>query len=143
MRVCSISKKCKRIPRLAAMALLVLHSSATRAETNDQSFSTRPDECVLLLGDHTVARTAHLTQRFFPAAKHPANPVMRRAQAWEGVGPYLFGSRLMQDAATRQLRMWYITYNFEGNFYRWGYATSVDGLKWTRPDLGVERFGNT
>ena len=67
---------------------------------------------------------------------------MRRAQAWEGVGPYLFGSRVMQDAATRQFRMWYITYSFEGNFYRWGYATSADGLKWTRPDLGVERFGN-
>ena len=132
----------QQLTRVAATALLLFYLIVALAAANEQPFTTRPDESVLLLGDHTVARTSNLTQRFFPAVKHPANPVMRRAQAWEGVGPYLFGSRLMQDAATQQFRMWYITYSFEGNFYRWGYATSADGLKWTRPDLGVERYGN-
>jgi hypothetical protein len=122
-------------------AILVARPDFAFAEKVSRTFSISPGESVLLLGDPTVARTTNLTQRFFPAGKHRANPVMRRAQAWEGVGPYLFGSRLMQDASTRQLRMWYITYSFEGNFYRWGYATSPDGLKWTRPDLGVERYG--
>src|SRR6188508_2414713 len=67
----------------------------SRVNADEKPLVTRPDECVLLLGDHTVARTSHLKQRFFPAVKYPENPVMRRAQAWEGVGPYLFGSRLM------------------------------------------------
>src|SRR5688572_1721519 len=58
------------------------------AEDAAASFSTSPHECVLLLGDRTVARTSGLTQQFFPAEKHPANPVMRRTEAWEGVGPY-------------------------------------------------------
>src|SRR5438552_3249891 len=60
-------------------------------------FSVMPGESVLLLGDPTVARTTHLTQRFFPAQRHPANPVLRRSEPWEGVGPYIWGNRLMQD----------------------------------------------
>jgi hypothetical protein len=125
----------------AALSLVPISCVAV-AKSNEGSFSTQPTESVLLLGDHTVASTERLTQRFFAADKHPANPVMRKAQPWEGVGPYLFGSRLMQDNVTRQFRLWYIAYSFEGNFYRWGYATSPDGLKWNRPDLNIERYGN-
>src|SRR5687768_16159323 len=97
-------------------------------------------ESVLLLGELTVARTKNLTHRFFPAQKHPANPVIRRTEKWEGVGPYLWGNRLMQDEKTGELRMWYITYDYADNFYRWGYATSKDALHWTKPDLGIEKF---
>jgi len=104
--------------------------------------SVTPDESVLLLGAPTVARTSGLTQRFFLAQRHPDNPVLRRSEPWEGVGPYVWGNRLMQDEQTRQFRLWYIAYRFEDNFYRWAYATSADGLHWTKPDLAVERFGN-
>jgi hypothetical protein len=103
-------------------------------------FATMPTESVLLLGEPTVARTKKLTQRYFPVQKHAANPILRRSEPWEGVGPYLFGSRLMQDEQTRELRLWYIAYRFADNHYRWGYATSMDGLKWVKPDLGLERF---
>src|SRR3954468_20269196 len=58
-------------------------------------FTVKPDESILLLDRHTVAGTTNLSQKFFPVKKHPANPVLRRSQSWEGVGPYLFGSRLM------------------------------------------------
>jgi hypothetical protein len=97
-------------------------------------------ESVLLLGEPTVTHAKNLTQEFYPARKHPANPVLRRTEKWEGVGPYLWGSRLMQDEKTGELRMWYIAYDYAGNFYRWGYATSKDALHWTKPDLGVEKF---
>ena len=66
---------------------------------------------------------------------------MRRTEKWEGVGPYLWGNRLMQDEATGDLRLWYIGYDFDGNFYRWGYAQSRDGLHWVKPNLGVEKLG--
>ncbi|MGI8604288.1 MAG: hypothetical protein ACR2OZ_15030 [Verrucomicrobiales bacterium] len=65
---------------------------------------------------------------------------MRRTERWEGVGPYIWGNRLMQDEKTRELRLWYIGYDFNGNFYRWGYSTSRDGLDWHKPDLGLERI---
>ncbi|MGI8966750.1 MAG: hypothetical protein ACR2H1_11780, partial [Limisphaerales bacterium] len=68
------------------------------------------------------------------------NPVMQRSEKWEGIGPYLWGNRLMQDEKTGELRMWYICYTYADNFYRWGYATSKDALHWTRPDLGVEKY---
>jgi hypothetical protein len=97
-------------------------------------------ESVLLLGEPTVSHTKHLTQRFIPAQKHSTNPVIRRTEKWEGVGPYLWGNRLMQDPSSGELRLWYIAYAFTGNFYRWGYATSRDGLQWNKPDLGVEQF---
>ncbi len=74
----SISAANYQLFRTATILYLLLQFQATRAAASEQSFVTRPDECVLLLGDHTVARTLHLTQRFSPAAKHPNNPVMRR-----------------------------------------------------------------
>ena len=91
----------------------------------------------LLLDDHTVARTTNLTQHYVPAKKHPANPVIKRTEAWEGVGPYVWGNRLMQDEKTGELRLWYIAYDFAGNYYRWGVATSRDGINWVKPDLGL------
>src|SRR5256885_2155600 len=64
------------------------------------SLAAKPEESVLLLDEHTVARTTKLTQHFFRARKHPSNPVMRKTEAWEGVGPYVWGNRLMQDEQT-------------------------------------------
>lgn len=97
-------------------------------------------ESVLLFDEHTVARTSNLTQQFFPAAKHPANPVMTRTEAWEGTGPYPWGTSLMQDPQTRELRLWYVAFEPATNFYRWGYATSRDMLTWTKPNLGQATY---
>jgi hypothetical protein len=76
-----------------------------------------------------------------PAKRHPANPVIRKTEAWEGVGPYVWGTRLLQDVPTGEFRLWYIAYDFAGNYYRWGLATSRDGLSWTKPELNVSQFG--
>ncbi len=103
-------------------------------------FTPRGDQDVLLFGEPTVAKTTNLQLTFYPARRHPANPVLRRSEPWEGVGPYIFGNRLMQDELTRELRLWYIAYRFQDNYYRWAYATSTNGLQWTKPDLGVEQF---
>src|SRR5688572_27723849 len=119
--------------RFVCVALiLAVASGASGAEKRHES--------VLLLDDHTVARTTNLSQKFFPAKRHPANPVMRRTEKWEGVGPYVWGNRLMQDEKSGEFRLWYIAYDYVGNFYRWGYATSPDGVAWTKPNLGVERY---
>jgi hypothetical protein len=123
-----------------AVLVLVGLLSCLRAAAAAAPLMVKPDESVLLLDDHTVAATTNLTQQFFPASKHPANPVMKRTEKWEGVGPYVWGNRLMQDEKTGDLRLWYIAYDFAGNFYRWGYATSKDAVTWTKPNLGVEQY---
>jgi len=119
---------------------VALFGAEKGSDASTPALTSSPHESVLLLGDSTVARTVRLTQRFFPAARHVANPVLRRSEPWEGVGPYVWGNRLMQDPRSRQLRLWYIAYRFADNHYRWGYATSIDGLIWTKPDLAVEKF---
>jgi hypothetical protein len=128
------------------LILLACFDQAVLAELSTAAaalpLTTSPRESVLLLGDHTVTRTAGLTQRFFPAQKHSANPVMRQTENWEGVGPYVWGNRLMQDEGTGLFLLWYIAYDYAGNFYRWGYATSPDGIAWTKPNLGIERYAD-
>jgi hypothetical protein len=119
-------------PPLSAIVVSLLFSSLCAAG----DFAIKPGDSVLLLDDHTVVRTAGLEQRFFPASRHPAGPVLTRSQKWEGVGPYVWGTSLIQDPVSRLFRMWYVTYSYEGNMYRWGYATSRDALKWEKPDLG-------
>ncbi len=123
-----------RVVGLICVAVGIVHCGAA-----EPAFTTKPSEGVLLLDEHTVARTSGLTQHYFPAGKHPSNPVMTRSERWEGVGPYLWGSRLMQDPASRELRLWYIAFEPLTNFYRWGYATSRDALKWEKPQLGFEQ----
>lgn len=129
---CLLCSTAVRLPLLAAP----LDQPAESAP----NFITSPTDSVLLLGEHTVAKTTNLTQHFFPAGKHPANPVMEQTEAWEGVGPYVWGNRLIQDEKTGEFRLWYIAYDYVGNFYRWGYATSPDGIAWTKPNLGVEQY---
>ncbi|MGI8966756.1 MAG: hypothetical protein ACR2H1_11810 [Limisphaerales bacterium] len=92
-------------PSILSMVILLGFSAGIFAVEKNSAgnaftFSTSPSESVLLLDDHAVARTKNLTQKFFPAGKHPANPVMRRSEPWEGVGPYVFCNRLMQDEKT-------------------------------------------
>src|SRR5262249_9057591 len=81
-------------------------------------FQSKPNESVLLLDQHTVAQTTGLKREFFPARKHTGNPVLRRSDPWEGVGPYSWGTRLMQDETSKELRLWYTAYSFQGNAYR-------------------------
>ena len=67
--------------------------------------------------------------------------VKRRTEAWEGVGTYVFCNRSMQAEKTGQLRLWYVGHRPPIE-YALGYATSSDGLKWTKPDLAVCRLGD-
>jgi hypothetical protein len=126
------------------LALVVLAALVIRATAAlPAGFLTKPSESVLLLDEHTVARTVNLKQQFFPAKKHLANPILSKTEPWEGVGPYVWGNRLMQDAGSGEFRLYYTAYSFEGNFYRWGLATSKDGLHWTKPALNLGKLGAT
>src|SRR5262245_10315919 len=79
--------------RLASIVVLLTPTEILAVKASEPVISTNPSDSVLLFGDRTVASTSRLTQTFFSAKKHLANPIMRRAEPWEGVGPYLWGSR--------------------------------------------------
>lgn len=83
--------------------------------------------------------------RFHAFEKHTANPVLRATQPWEGRHPYVYGT-VLPDEQGAGLRMWYHAYVADrtampGNHrYTNLYATSKDGLHWTKPALGLFPF---
>lgn len=94
----------------------------------------------LFADDVLVAAADGLTRTLHPVTKHPANPLVVPDRPWEGHAVLLYGS-VIPDPETGKLRMWYLA---------WGkhlekptficYAESVDGLKWTKPNLGLVEF---
>ena len=82
----------------------------------------------LFIDDAIIEQSAHLTQTFHQARKHPANPLMVAASPWEDYFPCQ-PNTVLRDAAG-QFRMWY---NLGPNQF----AVSEDGIHWQRPRLGL------
>ena len=100
----------------------------------------------LFVDDTLIATRESLTRQLHQPKRHPANPVLRmREKPWEqSFGHSAF---VLRDAKTGAFRMWYNLRHFvpaeNGITYRGPtcYATSPDGIHWTKPDLGVFKFG--
>lgn len=76
-----------------------------------------------------------LARVFHAAEKFSGNPAIKADKPWEGAaaitGPYVYGTVLWEG---EKLRLWYQLLN-QGNHV--GYAESLDGIAWTKPDLGI------
>ncbi|MBA4017646.1 MAG: hypothetical protein C0483_10775 [Pirellula sp.] len=84
------------------------------------------DGTELFVDDVRIARKENVTRRVHAAEKLD-RPVMVSDQPWErGGGPRIYGT-VHRDAATGEFRMWYSRQ----------YATSRDGIHWTKPALDV------
>ncbi|WP_461785594.1 glycoside hydrolase family protein [Prosthecobacter sp.] len=129
--------------------LLALHAAEPVEIENPQPNGPTRDDLISgdpagpwrrLFLDATVVEEQQGVQRVFHAVeKHPANPVMVKDKAWEGSGPYLYGT-VMQDGG--KLRMWYHHQTPQGCWN--SYAESANGLVWTKPVLGlIEDKGST
>lgn len=90
----------------------------------------------LLVDDSLVVRKEHIRRTYHPFAKHAGNPVLVADQPWEGRMAYLYGT-VLPEASGTGYRMWYHAWAGE---YRNLYATSQDGVAWTKPDLGLIEF---
>ncbi len=90
----------------------------------------------LLVDDFLIEATT-LTRTFHTPRPHPANPVVRPDRPWEqsGRGPMamVFSDGIWYDPADRLFKMWYMAGYGTGT----GYATSEDGVRWTKPALDV------
>ena len=90
----------------------------------------------LFVDDHLVAESSQLSRVWHAFEKHAGNPLLRADQAWEGAAVYLYGTVLPREDGTGY-RMWYHAYYGD---YRMLYATSDDGLAWSKPALGLTGF---
>src|SRR5688572_15181343 len=130
-----------RAPMLAAIMTTSLFAQAPSTGTDARAIPLRSVP-LLFADDSGVARRAHLTRVVHPAKTRNA-PVMVADQPWEHLRVYAWGS-VYFDPVTRKYAMWYMsrppppesgTLNL--------YATSDDGLRWTKPQLGLsEVAGN-
>jgi hypothetical protein len=101
------------------------------------------DRAPLLFADDAgVARRSHVT-RTVHLARTRTEPVLVADQPWEHLRVYMWGT-VHYDPATRRFAMWYMgrppppltgTRNL--------YAVSEDGLRWTKPALGIFEFNGS
>jgi len=82
----------------------------------------------LFLDDYLIAESENVARRVHAVEKHTANPVLRATEPWEGGVAILYGS-VLRDGG--KYRAWY---HAAGNV---GYAESDDGVRWTKPRLGI------
>lgn len=90
-----------------------------------------------LLDTRFIDRRSGVEQVVVQAAKC-AHPVLVGDRPWEGGAPYLYGT-VIRDA-DRMFRMWYQSWVPEVQSYFVLYATSDDGLRWEKPELGLWEF---
>ncbi len=84
--------------------------------------------------------------------KEPNNPILTPEHDWEGWRTFPYGRAILRDPVDGLYKMWYETmHDGEPTGMQWerrgikrmAYATSNDGIRWHRPDLGqVQRGGS-
>ena len=102
----------------------------------------------LFIDDDLVAVVKNVTRRQHTPKKHPANPIIKRDQEWEGI-PYFRSSsfNVHRDPKDNLFKCWYEDYHDYFGYRmgntevphlgsRIGYAESKDGLTWEKPLLG-------
>lgn len=125
-----------RIIWCVALALALI--PAVRSAPQSDSLAGSPPFRRLFLDATVVEESANLQRVFHSAVKHPGNPVIRKEHSWEGWGPYLYGT-VLKDGDT--YRMWY--QGVGGDCADVMMAVSKDGLRWTKPDLGVVEYAGS
>lgn len=108
---------------------------------------------LLFADDSGVAANSGAIRTLHPARTRPA-PVLEADQPWEGSRVYVYGS-VLRDPGTGEFRLWYLgrpgrsaipnlTPTLRTNGYDLTlYATSRDGVAWTKPALGLHAFNGS
>ena len=96
------------------------------------SASHEQDGLILLVDDEHVLYRPGTKRVLHPVSRSPANPMLLDSQPWEETIGYCSVHR---DAVSGKYQLWYQAYRRQGTHLC--YATSDDGLRWTRPRLGI------
>ena len=98
----------------------------------------------LFVDDYLVSETKGLRREFHPPRKHPGNPILTAEKPWERGG--ICGvHKVVRDKGRGMFRMWYTLFRPPGRPMHEGlplrlplcYAESDDGVRWTRPNVGI------
>jgi hypothetical protein len=139
---------------LGLSSMLALAACATPARAQELFDETKSTTTLFAFDDSSIPFTQNLALEMRKPEKHSANPVVPRGKAGDpdNWAVQFYGSIVKVDG---KYRMWYdaASRGKEGaatnqvskdvSYWRVAYAESDDGVKWTKPNLGlVEYAGN-
>ncbi|MBM83356.1 MAG: hypothetical protein CMJ78_22570 [Planctomycetaceae bacterium] len=97
-----------------------------------------------------VENLENVKHDFHAAEKHPANPVLRKERPWEEF--YRVVGSVIFDSDENIFKAWYLGQGRSTGVNQKGrqtyrhtlcYATSRDGVRWDRPELGLHDFAGS
>ncbi|MCM4173508.1 hypothetical protein DHD32_18690 [Arenibacter sp. TNZ] len=106
-------------------------SSLTKTSANWQLF----------IDDYWIANSTKITTKLHQPERHNDNPLIRADVPWEQ-NPYCFGTVIF-DEEDSIFKFWYQSYNVKDELKEKTpilFATSLDGINWTRPNLGINEY---
>lgn len=135
---------------LAALLLVRLNSLGA----SEPALVSPDPECWLMLDSRVVERAENARLVLGTPLKHAGNPVMRTDQPWENSTNNYYPN-VSWDADDKLWKLWYkdvladkeaiAQMESPSTVHNVGwyllYATSRDGLAWTKPALGLHKFG--
>jgi len=129
------------MPRLLHLVLMSSIVAPAIAAESRRSLNDLTGPWQLLVDDYVVAKKDGVTRSYHAFEKHPSNPLVRADKPWEGNNVYVYGTVLPTESGGG-FRMWYHALpEVEGDdYYRLLYATSRDGLRWEKPNLGIVEY---
>lgn len=93
----------------------------------------------LFVDDGEIATMHKVVRRIMPAHKYPHNPVLKADYPWEGAG-VLPSATVLYDRERLIYQMWYHGWQQlspREELFALCYATSLDGIHWRKPGLGI------
>lgn len=95
----------------------------------------------LFLDDRYVECSRNLSREWGRPVKHPQNPVMVADRPWENGFVFPYKGTVHYDPVDGTYRLWYQSYNMQAaKSSLICYATSADGIRWEKPELGVVAY---
>ncbi len=94
----------------------------------------------LFVDDAVIESSRGLKRTLHAVKKHPMNPLIVPEHPWEGKCVLLYGG-VVRDPEGGKFRMWYLAWGKHvGQPSFVCYAESDDGLRWTKPRLGLRSY---
>lgn len=138
---------------VSAVALVGLSASIVGAQAKPELFDETKVTTLFAFDEVSIPFTQNLKLEMRTPTKHPANPVVPRGEtgAPDNWAVQFYGSVIKIDG---KYRMWYCaagrnsgqegaTNQVGEDISQWriAYAESDDGVKWTKPNLGLVQYG--
>ena len=129
-------------PRWVFLALMILRLPIVRAA---DLFDETTGITMFAFDQVSIPHSQNLRLEMRTPAKHPANPVVARGEPGtpDAMGVQFYGSVLREGG---KFRMWYVAYDDDtankvaSARWRAAYAESDDGVRWTKPNLGLTEY---